>query len=335
MDSQPTKHIFTRELKWDYRQPAIYLITLTVTGRQPLLGTLMGEGDEARIIPSSLGWKVFELIWDIPNHHSEIKILQRMIMPDHVHFILQVTQPMPQPLGFCIRGLKWACNDAWRKEREKNLSFLPESLSGEVTSQQVTSSSPLFERDFYPSRLKTRGQLQSMIAYLRDNPRRLAVKRANSEYFRIERGVVLEGTKVDMIGNQSLLNGPLQVVHVHQVWTPTEIEQHARQCVAAAQSGAALISPFISQDERRIRDSVLQQGGKVVVIRQEGFSELYKPEPLYFDACAEGRVLLVAVGEYHQKGEHVSRAQCVAMNALAEKVAFRHPVSSVGKTFLR
>lgn len=334
MDLQPAQRIYTRERNWDYRQPAIYLITLTVKDRQPLLGMLVGGVDDARVEPTNLGWKVFDLIGDIPNHHPEIQILQRMIMPDHVHFILRVNQPMQQPLGTCIRGLKWACNEAW-KQSKSTLFPQPERLSGEETSLNDETSQSLFEQDFYPSRLVGNGQLRAMFDYLRDNPRRLAVKRARSEYFRIERGVMLEGTKVDMIGNQSLLDGPLQVVHVHQVWTPTEIEQHARLCVASAQSGAALISPFISRDERRIRDSVLQQGGKVVVIRQEGFGELYKPEPLYFDACAEGRVLLVAVGEYHQKGEQVSRTQCVEMNSLAERVAFRHPVSSAGKTFLR
>ena len=334
MDTQPANHIYTRERNWDYRQPAVYLITLTVKDRQPLLGTLVGGVDDAQVEMSEIGRKVTELFNDIPNHHPEIRIIKRMVMPDHFHAIIYVTAPMPVPLGSCIRGFKWACNAAMQQLRETTTLSQPERLSGEKTSPQCscektspqcscekTSPEPLFSPDFYPSRLKTRGQLQTMIAYLRDNPRRLAVKRASAGYFRIERGLMLAGTKVDLVGNQALLKRPLQAVHVRHVWTPPEIEQYVRQCLTAAQSGAALISPFISPDERRIRDSVLQQGGSVVVIRKEGFGELYKPEPIYFDACAEGRVLLIAVGDYHQKNERVSRAECVTMNALAECLA--------------
>lgn len=345
METQPVNTVYTRERNWDYRQPAVYLVTFTVKDRRPLLGTLVGGVDDARVEMSEIGRKVSELISGTPQYHPEIKIIAKQIMPDHVHFILHVTQTMSVTLGRCLWGLKQGCNKAWgeilAKEKANDTvigdtTMHKETKQGESFSQQEQCScektSPrcscektlpesLFSRDFYPSRLKTRGQLQTMIAYLSDNPRRLAVKRAGAGYFRIERGVILAGTKVDLIGNRALLKGPLQVVHVRHVWTPPEVEQYARQCVATAQSGAALISPFISPDERRIRDSVLQQGGKVVVIRKEGFGELYKPEPLYFDACAEGRVLLVAVGEYHQNGEQVSRAECVAMNALAECLA--------------
>lgn len=345
MDTQPTQRIYTRERNWDYRQPAVYLITFTVKDRQPLLGTLVGGVDDARVEMSEIGKWVSRLISMTPQYHPEIKIIAKQIMPDHVHFILHVTQTMPVTLGRCLWGLKQGCNKAWREilaKKEANDAVIgdttihKETKQGESFSQQEqcscekmspqcscenTSPEPLFSPDFYPSRLKTRGQLQAMIAYLRDNPRRLAVKRASAGYFRIERGVMLAGAKVDLIGNQALLKQPLQAVHVRHVWTPPEIEQYARQCLAVAQSGAALISPFISQDERRIRDSVLQQGGRIVVIRKEGFGELYKPEPLYFDACAEGRVLLVAVGDYRQKNERVSRAECETMNALAECLA--------------
>lgn len=336
MDTQPANHIYTRERNWDYRQPAVYLITLTVKDRQPLLGTLVGGVDDAQVEMSEIGKRVSELISGTPQYHPEIKIIAKQIMPDHVHFILHVTQTMSVTLGRCLWGLKQGCNKAWgeilAKEKANDTvigdtTMHKETKQGESFSQQEqcscakTSPEPLFSPDFYPSRLKTRGQLQTMIAYLRDNPRRLAVKRASAGYFRIERGVILVGTKVDLVGNQALLKRPLQAVHVRHVWTPPEIEQYVRQCLTAAQSGAALISPFISPDERRIRDSVLQQGGSVVVIRKEGFGELYKPEPIYFDACAEGRVLLIAVGDYRQKNERVSRAECVTMNALAECLA--------------
>lgn len=322
MDSQSAHKIYTRERNWDYHQPAIYFLTLTVADRLPLLGQLVGGIDDAKVELTPLGKRVTDLFNDIPNHHPEIRIIRRLTMPDHFHAIIHVTRPMPVTLGICIRGFKWACNAALQQLSPSNNVISSESLSDNTTLQQ---RSCLFSPDFYPSRLKTRGQLQSMIDYLCDNPRRLAVKRANAAYFRIERGVVLEGISADMVGNKALLNGPLMAVHIRHAWTDNEVEQYTHQCLEAAKQGIVLISPFISIAERNVRDRILRQGGSIIVIRQDGFGELYKPEPMYFDACAQGRVLLVSIGEYRQIREHVTRAQCVTMNTLAEHLAQKHP----------
>lgn len=175
MDTQPANHIYTRERNWDYRQPAVYLITLTVKDRQPLLGTLVGGVDDAQVEMSEIGRKVSELISGTPQYHPEIKIIAKQIMPDHVHFILHVTQTMSVTLGRCLWGLKQGCNKAWgeilAKEKANDAvigdtTMHKETKFGESFSQQEqcscaktlpqcscakTSPEPLFSPDFYPS----------------------------------------------------------------------------------------------------------------------------------------------------------------------------------------
>lgn len=42
--------------------------------------------------PSHIGRFVEECISDIPNHHKDAKVWNHVVMPNHVHIILQITQ---------------------------------------------------------------------------------------------------------------------------------------------------------------------------------------------------------------------------------------------------
>ena len=90
----------------DYHSRRIYLVTLTVEARRPLLGQLVGNAEapddsaEApRVELSELGKRV-EACWKyISREHPEMEVLATMIMPDHLHGILFVERQMEQHLG--------------------------------------------------------------------------------------------------------------------------------------------------------------------------------------------------------------------------------------------
>ena len=90
---------------------------------------------------------------DIAAHHPEVKPLFMQVMPDHVHFILQVLRPMAKPLGHVIGGFKAG------------------------SSKAAIGRPGLWAEGFQDTILFHEGQLDAMFRYLRDNPRRLAVKR--------------------------------------------------------------------------------------------------------------------------------------------------------------
>ena len=81
----------------DYEARQMYLITITVEGRRPLLGRVVGNPEAAegaaeapRIELSSLG-KTVEQDWmAISHYHPEVKVIALQIMPDHLHSILFV-----------------------------------------------------------------------------------------------------------------------------------------------------------------------------------------------------------------------------------------------------
>ena len=111
-----------RRVGHDYQGRRIYLITMTVEGRQSLLGQLVGEADAPdgspdapRIELSELGAQVERFWRDISRHHPEVEVLATTIMPDHLHGILFVERLMEQHLGMVIKGFKVGCNKAYRE----------------------------------------------------------------------------------------------------------------------------------------------------------------------------------------------------------------------------
>lgn len=86
----------------------IYHITLVVSSREPLLSTLVirdNDSKEAKVDLSPFGEQVKACVETIPIQYSKIRILQLRMMPDHVHFILYVTQAMDVSIKMVVRSL--------------------------------------------------------------------------------------------------------------------------------------------------------------------------------------------------------------------------------------
>ena len=106
----------------DYRSRRFYLITMAVSPRWPLLGTLASSEDtciaddtvEAHIELSPLGEAVLSAWQQIPFVYPQVSIVQHVIMPDHIHGILYVREDTTFHLGQVIKGFKTGCNKSLR-----------------------------------------------------------------------------------------------------------------------------------------------------------------------------------------------------------------------------
>ena len=90
-----------------------------------------------------------------------------------------------------------------------------------------------------------------------------------------------------------------------------------------AAHGAVLISPCISEGEREIARRAFVAGHKVITLANKGFSPLQKPSGRYFDACADGKLLMLAPAAWpYQPGEKpMTRFDATAMNRLCQWIA--------------
>ncbi len=279
----------------DYRARCIYMVTLTSVNRAPIFGRLAGGEAEPYVALSDAG-RMIEACWrEIPARFPGVSLFDHQVMPDHFHGIIFVEKRMEKPLGSIIGFLK-----------------------AHSTSQM---GQPLWSPGFQDSILLNDGQFANMRNYIRDNPRRLAVKRAHPEYFRIVRDCQLFGMTFASIGNQFLLDRPIKLqVQCSRSITPEELAAKQSKLLTAAQHGAVLVSPCISPGEKQIARAAREAGLPLIVLLENGFPPLYKPPKNYFDACAEGRLLMLAPWPYHQDRRTITRAQCLALNAWAKQL---------------
>ena len=283
----------------DYQSPCIYMITLAVKGRQPLLGTVCSPDDghpQPWFHPSPLGERIADCWNEIPQFYPQIRLLALQLMPDHLHGIIYVTERLPRHLGHVINGFRTGCNQVM-----KQLS-LPS----------------LWEEGYNDRILQGQGQLDAMFKYLKDNPRRLWTKRNHPELFKIQQEVKIGEHLVTVMGNRFLLDSPNKVaVKCHRGITPEETERTITRFLKMAQRGAVLVSPRISTGEKAVMDMIQAAGFPFIQLLENGFSPMWKPGGEMFDACASGQVLLVAPWPYHSNRHTITRDQCNRLNDLA------------------
>lgn len=134
-----------------------------------------------RIRLSRFGQLVERAIDELPKG-LPIAILERVVMPNHVHFVIRVLEQLPpkMPLGKIIKNFKTTVNHIY-----KTLRGIP--LSTRMQYPGCEGKHPtaglVFAPDYHERFLFRKGQLRAMIDYCRDNPARLASQVLHPEYF--------------------------------------------------------------------------------------------------------------------------------------------------------
>ena len=320
--------------KWHWQESGtawkgvgIYHVTLTVPSREPLLGKLVipdNDPKKARIERTELGDALVNKLLSHPSYYPEIRILQFCLMPDHLHAILHVTRPMDTSIRSVVRSL-W--QGAKKLGKAYTLSIAPESDSGTTNKEEVYPFPIFTERPFIRP-LSKHGQLDTMYQYIRMNPERLATKHLMPEYFRVQEGIEIAGRIFAGVGNADLLQrAKYMPVHVRRTMVDEaehgdnqRLRDYMNGCVLAARNGAVMVSPFISPKEKEVMEVLLKEELPFIYIADNGFRDYYKPQDSLFEAVARKQVLILSPWEYDPHKKHVSRAECVEMNKIAEEI---------------
>ena len=309
----------------DYRSPSIMMVTIVTTKRLPLLGKLQGEN----IILTELGQKVAEEIKRIPTYNGaeSIEIYSYVIMPDHVHILLHIHEHLPRHVGYYIRWFKKQCTCI-------GLALAVPSARNHVS---------LFAPQYHDRLLKGKNQLPHLVRYIQDNPRRLALKRANKDLFRIRQNQLIGTIQCTVLGNIFLIEHPLrQVLQCSRRLTQEQIDNLKADCLREAADGTIYVTAAISEGEKQIARALREAGFPLIILLEKGFPapddphySYFKPQGVYFEACAAGKLLLI---EPHRdlldrediavkteaKVGHIphdsQRYRFVAMNILAEDI---------------
>ena len=402
-----------RENGWDYRGRAVYHFTFPVEERFPLFGTLEGESAERAFIRlNPFGYRVYQILCGLPQFYAgkgfALKVLAQKVMPDHVHLVIQVLEPLPQSIGAVVRGFKSACTMVYKQEfmgsgenaagmhsvscqqenaagvhsitcQQKNaagvhsITCQQKNAAGvhSVTSQQGNAAgvhsitcqqgnaagvhsitcqqgnaagalmhfarifagrNSIWQQDaaYYHERiLHAPGQLNRMINYVKDNPRRLWLKTHNPDLFRLHRRTEVCGLSFTSLGNHFLLDWhDNQTVEIPRNATAEQLQKRLQLAMVAAQNGAVTYTAAISKGEQLIARTLREQGYPMVVLLNDGFPKegspherFYKPGGIYFEACSKGQLLLLEPTEQTFLNADI---QLAVEETLCRKAAERH-----------
>ena len=335
---------------WQWQQPdtvwkgaGLYHVTMVVPSRQPLFGELIipdNDPMQAFVKRTNLGNAVVDRLLRIPEFYSEVQVLHFCLMPNHLHAILYVRRAMKKGISSVITGF-WRAARTLGRAYSFALSSLADSsvyytnpalLRTQIGNDAFYALSPVFTDKPFLRPMSQYRQLPTAIRYLDMNPARLATKRLKPGFFCVQHNVEINGRTYDAVGNIGVLMEQFRKpVHVRSMWVKDAAEHGYDQplkdykaaCLDAASKGTVMVSPFISRDEQEVLHALIHDNRYIIYLSDNGFGNYFKPSDLLFDAVAAGRLLILSPWTHDPDKRTITRAECVALNQMAEEISAR------------
>lgn len=283
----------------DYRSRSIYLITINKRPSIPDFSVCYGKKElyyqDAGIRYLEIGRRIKDELWNVKDRFRDAVVKQYTVMPDHIHFILDIQNRTEYHLGELISIFKHSINE-------------------------YAGTEGVFEEGYHDRILWAPGQYDRMVHYVIDNPRRRMIKANLKEFFGKPKLITIAGKEYIIYGNFFLLKNPVfSNVRFSSKYSMIELESQYRQWEETIRSNGVLVSPFIHEKEKEFRDLAIEKGGSLIQFTRNPIGERFKPPGKFFDLCAEGRLLLISTYRSGQS-DKLSRAEALAMNSLAESI---------------
>ena len=295
----------------DYYERGIYVITIVIAHRDPLFGPLNMDPVHPAVDLTPLGRAVEEEWEKIPDaellHGRHLRILGKVAMPDHFHGVLFVEERMDVSVGEVIRGFKMACARRWHEltgtpsmawtptKDGRPLSSMSRSQRARYYASLPRNQQPLFDDNYDDSVLYAPNQLEAMLAYVHDNPRRAILKARVPQFMQSCLCLTIAGVRYSAFGNFLLLRRPLKAqVFCHRMARMGQLTLEER----LANGYTALPYPpdmrskvryIDTQAWERDREAWIKAAQNYTVLVTPGIS----PGERFF-ACAEGPLLILA-----------------------------------------
>lgn len=282
----------------DYKSGGLYHITMSKAPGIPFFGNPEGGIENPHIHLNQVGISISREIMNIPEIYPMLGIYQFIVMPDHIHFIIHVKEYLRKSIGSYLGAFK--------------------VRAGKRCAEECGIRPPLFKEDYYDRIIYPHHDLNYVFRYIRDNPRRLIVRREHPEFFTRIDNVRFYDREWSVYGNMDLMRNPFKAaVIIHRRDSAYERERKHDLWMHLAENGGVLVSPFISPSEKEVRDEAFRRGGRVIFITNKPLGERFKPGDENFDRCALGEYLVMAPMTPLPDG----RSTWLYLNGTAERLA--------------
>lgn len=291
----------SRDPNHNYKNRCIYHITIGKAVSCLAFSKIEGNLSGPLVRLSPIGGLIAEQIVNLQTLSPGLQILQYVIMPDHVHFIVYVRETLPIALGRYIGMMKVKCL--------------------QIARERCSSVSQVFAPGFHDRYLRKNHSLTAVINYVQENPFRLLARRLNPEYFRRLNNIDIAGNKWQAYGNMQLLDNPFKApVVIHRADSEGLLLSKYRRWKHLAENGGVLVSPFISPKEKEVRAKCEAISGKIILLTNKPMGEKQKPAAHDFELCTQGRLLILAPMAPLPPG----RETFLYLNSIAELLTSAH-----------
>ena len=164
---------------YDYTQNGCYFLTICTRNRE----CLFGEIQNAEMFLSNIGEKVKDCWQEIPNHFPQIVLHDYVIMPNHVHGIIEINNidAIESNIGVIVGANNYSPTNHSPLRSSTNLASLPSRPNG--TSRTVGSVvrgfkigvtkqvgfSP-WQRNYYEHIIRNSESYNTIVQYMAQNP---------------------------------------------------------------------------------------------------------------------------------------------------------------------
>jgi putative transposase len=138
----------------DYNQSGLYFVTICTEMRMHLFGEILGTGSESvKMYSNEFGQIVIETWLDLKKHNANITLHDFVLMPNHVHGIIQIHTANACRLTEIVRQFK---------------AF----SSRKINSHRLSPGEKIWQRGFHDHIIRNHTAYLRIAAYIKSNPLR-------------------------------------------------------------------------------------------------------------------------------------------------------------------
>jgi REP element-mobilizing transposase RayT len=159
---------------YDYSSPGYYFVTICTINRE----SIFGEIDDGRMVLNEFG-KIANKYWlRMPINYDYIRIQAYVVMPNHVHGIIQITKKHNPSVGAIHElPLRMGYMDQETYRKKRRLMYLPKiigwykmNVSSEINSKTVSLGKNCWQRNYHEHIIRDQRSLNKITEYIEKNP---------------------------------------------------------------------------------------------------------------------------------------------------------------------
>ena len=172
MEKKLPKRKPIRLTKFDYSTVGAYFVTVCTRDRMKVLSEIVPVGDGAHDVPqiqlSTIG-KIVEKHLLSSNRISGVKIEQYVIMPDHIHAIINLN---PKEYIKNVVGTYNTQKNGTSRAPSPTNQMLPHVISAFKKFCNKEIGYNIFQRGYYDHVIRNKNDYDEIVKYIHDNPQK-------------------------------------------------------------------------------------------------------------------------------------------------------------------